>query len=170
MIELIIVIVIAGILAAVMLPRLERDPAREAAEQVAQHIRYAQHLAMVDDVYDAANPDWHENRWSIDLCSPQYLVSRANNTEVAIDPLSKDDINGSKTEAFDLDKRFGVTTSPLSGNCKITFDNLGRPYLSTSTTVSDTPTTTDTTVSLTANGKTYTLTVIKQTGYTVVNY
>lgn len=170
MIELIIVIVVAGILSAVMLPRLERDPAREAAEQVAQHIRYAQHLSMVNDVYDDTNPNWDENRWSINLCSPQYTVARTNNSQVAVDPLSLEDINGSKTDAFDLDKRFGVTVSPLSGNCKITFDNLGRPYLSTSSATTNTPTTLNTSVSITAEGKTYTITVTKQTGYTVVNY
>lgn len=169
MIELIIVIVVAGILAAVLLPRLERDPAREAAEQVAQHIRYAQHLAMVDDVYDAT-ANWYEKRWSIDLCDEKYSVKRANGSQTAVDPLSKKPMDGDQTKSFDLTQRFGVTTPPLSGNCKITFDNLGRPYYSTSAAVSDTPATVDATVSLTANGQTYTITVTRQTGYTVVNY
>ena len=41
MFELIIVIVVAGILAAVLIPRLERDNLRMAASQVIRHIQYA---------------------------------------------------------------------------------------------------------------------------------
>ena len=170
MIELVIVIVVTGILAAVMLPRLERDPAREAAEQVAKHIRYAQHLSMVDDVYDGT-ATWYQNRWSIDLCSPQYSVRRANDTETAIDPLSKEPIDGDQTDAFDIDKRFGITDAPITGNtdCTITFDNLGRPHLSDAGALTGAIAdlmTTDLAVTI----GTYTITVTKQTGYTVLNY
>ena len=176
MIELIIVIVVAGILAAVMLPRLERDAAREAAEQVAQHIRYTQHLAMVDDVYDGTS-DWYQDRWSINLCSTQYRISRANYTtdenDIAVDPLSKEPIDGSKTEAFDLDKRFGISTTPLTSDCIITFDNLGRAY-GTSILPTTLPTTTDimddVNITITDGSKSYKITVIGQTGYTFVNY
>ncbi|MBN2895607.1 MAG: type II secretion system protein [Campylobacterales bacterium] len=51
MIELVFVIVVIGILSAVLIPRMERDSLREAALQVASHIRYTQHLAIVDDKY-----------------------------------------------------------------------------------------------------------------------
>jgi len=51
MIELVFVIVVIGILSAVIVPRMQRDPLTEAAIQLASHIRYTQHLAMVDDKY-----------------------------------------------------------------------------------------------------------------------
>ena len=173
MIELIIVIVVAGILAAVMLPRLERDAAREAAEQVAKHIRYTQHLSMVNDVYDANDNNWFQNRWSINLCSPQYRVSRVNNSETAIDPMSKVVIDGATTNSFDLASRYGITTAPINAtNCMLTFDNLGRPYLSSGVPTSATASLmgSDINVSITDGTTTYQVTVTEQTGYTFVNY
>ena len=50
MLELILVIVILGFIAALGLPRLENDPLREAADQLVRHIRYTQQLAMNDNV------------------------------------------------------------------------------------------------------------------------
>lgn len=51
MLELIFVVVVAGILAATIVPRFNRDNLQEAADQVISHIRYTQHLAMVDDKF-----------------------------------------------------------------------------------------------------------------------
>ncbi len=65
MIELIIVMVVAGILAAVMIPRLERDNLRMAANQVVRHIQYTQHLAMNNDIYDHSDSQWYKDRWQI---------------------------------------------------------------------------------------------------------
>ena len=67
MIELIFVIVIVGILAAMIMPRLERNGAKEAAMQLLTHIRYAQHLAMQDDkfVYSKNEKLWFKMRWGI---------------------------------------------------------------------------------------------------------
>ena len=170
MIELIIVIVVVGILAAVMMPRLERDPAREAAEQVAKDIRYTQHLAMVDDVYDATGA-WFTKRWSIDLCSPQYSIRRGDDTATAVDPLSKEPMDGDQTDAFNLDKRFGISDAPISDsdNCTITFDNLGRPH-STDDGILDGVVDNLLTNDITVEIGTYTITVTKETGYTVLNY
>lgn len=125
--ELIIVMVVAGILAAVMIPRLERDNLREAANQVVRHIQYTQHLAMMNDVYDAGNTSWRQNRWMIDLCQEKYAVQRVNGTDTAIDPLTQLDMNGTVNTAYDLANK-GVSIGVSGTNCRITFDNLGRPY------------------------------------------
>jgi len=171
LIELIIVIVIAGILAAVMIPRLERDNLREATNQVVRHIQYTQHLAMVDDVYDASNTNWRQNRWSIDLCTTDYSIARSDNSTVALDVMTQRDINGTDNDL----SNHGVTaiTPSVANKCKLVFDNLGRPYViatgATTTTASDlAPTTTFT---LTASGRTSVITIVKETGYTsaVVN-
>ncbi|MGD9717776.1 MAG: type II secretion system protein, partial [Sulfurimonadaceae bacterium] len=45
MLELVFVIVVIGILAAVIIPRMDRDNASEAAIELQSQIRYAQHLA-----------------------------------------------------------------------------------------------------------------------------
>ena len=52
MLELVFVIVIIGILAAAIIPRMDRDSIYEASEQLLSHIRYTQHLAMTDNIYD----------------------------------------------------------------------------------------------------------------------
>ncbi len=65
MLELVFVIVIIGILSAVVIPRTGSNRLHEAAVQVVSHIRYTQHLAMVDDKFDASDSEWYKNRWQI---------------------------------------------------------------------------------------------------------
>ncbi|MDL0089263.1 pilus assembly FimT family protein [Campylobacter gastrosuis] len=52
MIELILVIVVIAILAVIAMPKQNRDPLREAADQIISHIRYTQHLAMQDSKFE----------------------------------------------------------------------------------------------------------------------
>ena len=69
MIELVFVFVIVGILAAIMIPKLNRNASREAANQILTHIRYTQHLAMQDDKYENfisnQSKPWFKLRWGI---------------------------------------------------------------------------------------------------------
>ena len=174
LIELIIVIVIAGILAAVMIPRLERDGLREAANQVVRHIQYTQHLAMVDDVYDASTANWYQNRWSINLCSTDYAVERWNESETATNTLTTRDINGTDNDLADLGIS-GVAVTPVVApvRCRIVFDSLGRPYATvdgpTFTAPFNTPlgglNTADMTVTLTTGTRSAVITITKETGF-----
>jgi len=72
MLELIFVIVIIGVLAAVIVPNTKRNPVQEAAIQIASHIRYTQHLAMTDDRYNSADSIWHKERWQLVFSSSLY--------------------------------------------------------------------------------------------------
>jgi len=65
MMELIFVLIVIGILVAVIMPEMKSNKLREAAIQVVSHIRYTQHLAMVDDKFDSSNPNWYKERWRI---------------------------------------------------------------------------------------------------------
>ena len=65
MLELVFVIVVIGILAAAIIPSTRTNPLQEAAVQVLSHIRYTQHLAMMDDKYNAADANWYKQRWQI---------------------------------------------------------------------------------------------------------
>lgn len=65
MLELIIVIVVIGILAAVIIPRTGSNKLAEASVQVVSDIRYTQHLAMVDDKYNSNIANWYRQRWQI---------------------------------------------------------------------------------------------------------
>ena len=65
MIELVFVIVVIGILAAVIIPSTRTNPLQEAAIQLLSHIRYTQHLAMVDDKFNATDANWYKQRWQM---------------------------------------------------------------------------------------------------------
>lgn len=106
MIELIFVIVVIGILAAVIMPRTGSNKLHEAATQVLSHIRYTQHLAVVDDKFDASDATWYREKWQIRFrrnsgASGYVVFSDSVNTEGgidngerAIDPLTKEGIDG----------------------------------------------------------------------------
>jgi prepilin-type N-terminal cleavage/methylation domain-containing protein len=65
MMELVFVIVVVGILSAMIAPNFQRNTLREAADQLISHIRYTQHLAMMDDKYDENNAIWYKERWQL---------------------------------------------------------------------------------------------------------
>jgi len=186
MMELIIVIIIAGILAAVLVPRLEKDNIRDAANQVVRHIQYAQHLAMVDDVYDAANPNWENAYWHISFRTNVkrcYIVGSDRDTvgavaqnESAMDPLTKQylysdtlctDNPDNNTELF-LNEKYGITNVALSNSCgttnqMIAFDNYGRPLQTRSLA---TPITAPCTITLSDGTRSAVITISPETGYT----
>lgn len=155
--ELVFIIVIIGILATVIIPKTETDSLQQAATQVISDIRYTQHLAMVDDKYDANNSEWFKGKW-------QFLFGESNNTnklyaytifsdkstysgnpdpkEMATNPLDKskllsggfsgtlnwEDAKASKT--LNIGYSYGITNVRQSG-CgakRISFDYLGRPF------------------------------------------
>ncbi len=65
MLELIFVLVVIGILAAIISPEMRSNKIREAAIQLVSHIRYTQHLAMIDDKFDSSDSDWYRDRWQL---------------------------------------------------------------------------------------------------------
>ena len=65
MVELIMVIIIIGILASVVIPRISSNKLRESALQIVSHIRYTQHLAMIDDKFNLLDDHWYRKRWQI---------------------------------------------------------------------------------------------------------
>lgn len=65
MLELVFVIVVVGILSYFVSTGFQRNPLREAADQVVSHIRYTQHLAMMDDKFSATDSNWFLGRWQI---------------------------------------------------------------------------------------------------------
>ena len=163
MLELVFVIVVMGILAAAIIPSTRTNPLQEAAIQVLSHIRYTQHLAMVDDKYDASKPDWYRARWQIyfkhddgdvvySIYSNKGLDDMSTSTnptagEIAKDPMSSKDLTGDSMysttmiKSMNLSKHYGVSISDMdtfmSGGCsqkrRLFFDHLGRPLLKSNT-------------------------------------
>uniref|UniRef100_UPI003F6316F5 pilus assembly FimT family protein n=1 Tax=Thiomicrolovo subterrani TaxID=3131934 RepID=UPI003F6316F5 len=152
MIELVFVIVVAGILAAVFIPRMERDNIAEAAYQVARHIRLTQHHAMVEDRFNdaPAGVDWRETNWRITFVNGtsgecyQIHADRDGNggtpasSEMAVDPMTKKGLfggsscNGTNDDVL-LWKSFGINAVTVCGVAtssagikNLAFDHLGR--------------------------------------------
>ena len=158
LLELVFVIVIIGILAALAIPNLNRHPLQESAEQVASHIRYTQHLAMMNDVYDPTATKWYYARPQISFRSCNnggnyyYIGSDADlntghiaESESAKDPLTGKNLYWLNTQcdptAYSnrepkllLQETYGISSVTSSCGSTISFDNFGRPYSSFSTT------------------------------------
>lgn len=187
MLELVFVIVVIGILAAAILPRMDRDVLYEASEKLQAHIKYAQHLAMTDNVYDDSEQNWFYERWKIDLSNPsQYAISKGDSggsffgtNTIAEDPLTRQPMNGAVNDEYDLDSKFNVTFASTDGTTAdgvLSFDHLGRPHYIASgggepaSAVADVMTN-DLQITLTdANGDTATITVTAETGYTSISF
>ena len=147
MLELVFVIVIIGILAAVIIPRIERQPLREAAIQLVSDLRYTQHLAMVDDRYDITDVNWSRDRWVLIFENTPFTNNQESYTilsgnKIATNPqdtsklLTGGSVSGIMynssvaTPELNLGMKYGITNIGFAGcgvNGSIYFDHLGRP-------------------------------------------
>lgn len=193
MLELVFVIVVIGILAAAIIPRMDRDTIYEMSEQVLSHIRYTQHLAMTDNVYDDTQSNWYQARWHLDFvngsCGVFYRVGSDSdlssgtgdfsNTEAARDPLTKTLIYNNTTPCADHDGWYNdvllgekyniVSMSSTCGTQRIVFDHIGRPYTGLGGVTSKMNN--DCNYTFTdGNGNQAIITVTAETGYAYITY
>lgn len=131
MIELIMIIVVVGILAVAVIPRVDRDTLVEATNQVASHVRYTQHLAMMDNKYNPRDSNWYRNRWKITFNNNSYSITSGNINARNPQAPSKD-LNPTGSPELNLNKKYGITsiisTCGNNGQTEIIFDEIGRPY------------------------------------------
>jgi len=146
LLELLFVIVVIGIIAVLAMPSLNSNPLQKAAEQVANHIRYTQHLAMVDDKFDSNDSRWYIENWQMqfklapnggvyyEIFSDTDHNGNSDNNESALDPLTKQPLDANN-DITDITKKFAISTVSFSASCRgngtgkeIAFDSLGRPY------------------------------------------
>ncbi|MBP1679960.1 MAG: N-terminal methylation [Proteobacteria bacterium] len=198
MLELVFVIVIVGILSYFVSSSFQRNPLREAADQVVSHIRYTQHLAMMDDKFDPNDATWYEKRWQIrfphttilgevihyyEVFRDENKQGNSNLNEEAVDPLTGKTIGDGVTAVaaipddslVNLTKKYGITA--VNGTCviggayrTIAFDNIGRPYLDVYTgPYSNILLANDCNITLVNPDGNVTITVTKETGYTYIS-
>lgn len=123
------------------MPNFNRNLLQEAAEQVAGHIRYTQHLAMNDDKFNENNATWWRARWqihfeddNIDAGEKIYVIYNnkdydvnEDDDEMARDPLSGKLMRGANNDLMAdpskytgelmISKKYGITNVIFSNNC-----------------------------------------------------
>jgi len=136
--ELIFVLIVIGILTAIILPSTKRNPLQEAAIQLQSHIRYTQHLALLDDKFDANDANWKFGRWQMvfttnasGFSNNQYAYTifsdsgsyggDASSSEVAINP---ENVNQIMTGGY-ASGTMDITSPTFKGMKKL---NLGLSY------------------------------------------
>jgi len=145
MLELVIVIVVLGIIAALAIPRLDRDLKQEAADNILSAIRYTQHLALASNKQKFDNSKWQQRYWHIyfGTCEGKkfYAIGTDDNmessdnarvdfTESALDPANgkhiwaKDGASCSGTHNIHdispnifIEKKYGLNSIDTSGGC-----------------------------------------------------
>lgn len=170
MLELVFVIVVIGILSAAIIPRMDRDNLYEASEQLLTHIRYTQHLAMSDNIYEESDANWFKDRWNITISDDDHNYSIIGAGTPALDPLSRAAMNG--TDAYDLEKKYSIqidVQGQVGGSFTLGFDHLGRPHSGVTGSVSDIMRA-ELNITLSGNGESALLTVTPETGYTQITY
>ena len=156
MLELVFVIVVLGILAALALPRMDRDLRQEAADNILSAIRYTQHLALNDDKTNPFVNNWQKALWQIRFTqsgntfsytigsNSDYTGTNIDKAESAIDPINgkyifnqnpTSPVNDESPNIF-ITKKYGINNVTFNG-CRgtqtttanhIAFDHLGRPH------------------------------------------
>ncbi len=145
MLELIFVIVIVGILSFVAASSFQRDTLREAADQLVSHIRYTQHLAMMDDKFNPSDLKWFRHRWQIVFGSSAYtgnktaytifsdsaasVTGQADISEMAKNPLDNTKLlsggysgtlyttDSRATKEMNIGEKYGIVSYTLTGGC-----------------------------------------------------
>ncbi len=153
MIELVMVIVVLGILAALAMPRLDRDLRQEAADTILSNIRYTQHLALTDNKHMFNNAKWQQRFWRIvfSTCTGNdryFMVGTDDDmedstnaffdqSEAALDPRTGKPLfwtngqdcsnggNGDVSEEVFISKKYGITAVVSSGSCSNTANSMG---------------------------------------------
>jgi prepilin-type N-terminal cleavage/methylation domain-containing protein len=152
LVELIVVMAVLGILAAVLVPRSGNDAIilSTQAEQFAADIRYLQSLAMTQGLSGVAS-----RRYRINYTATSYNFTDVSGVAVA----HPSGTTGSIAFAG------GVSISPYPAatlpNNVVSFDALGRPYTDASAT---TPLASTATLSLARSGSTRVVQIFPETG------
>jgi prepilin-type N-terminal cleavage/methylation domain-containing protein len=190
LIELIFVIAILGIISAVFLPRFNDSKIQEAADQVLSHIRYTQHLALVDNKFDVNDSTWYKKRWQIrfaqsasngvcyEIFSDLDKNGSADLNEAAVNPADNKAltytggcVKGTKTSPAVLLDRYAINTVSVCGGAAgntIYFDEMGRLYLGTPTSATNSvqnirPLPCD--INFTGNSGSFTIRIEAETGF-----
>ncbi|WP_041960013.1 pilus assembly FimT family protein [Sulfurospirillum arsenophilum] len=127
MLELVFVIMIVGILSYFVSSSFQRNPLREAADQVVSHIRYTQHLAMQDDTFASNDSAWYRKRWQVRFSTAGGVQSYAIMSDINSDGNPNASVGGIIEVAKDplnpIQYLIGTPTTSFFNNTKPEFMN-----------------------------------------------
>lgn len=127
MIELVFVIVVVGILSYFVSAGFQRNTLREAADQLVTHIRYTQHLAMMDDKFSPNDPTWYQTRWQIRFSTAGGVQSYAIMSDINSDGNPNASVGGiievAKDPVNPIQYLIGTPTTSFFNNTKPEFMN-----------------------------------------------
>lgn len=147
MLELVFVIVVLGIIAALAMPRLDRDLKQEAADSILSDIRYTQHLALMDHKHSFKDADWQKSFWRIGFenCSGstglyEYIGTDINyaggigDDEAALDPANgkkmiwsgavcSDGGDSNTSDRIFITHKYGIVSFTASNGCNTSTNN-----------------------------------------------
>jgi prepilin-type N-terminal cleavage/methylation domain-containing protein len=130
LLELIFVVIIIGIIMSIIVSNPKDTKLREAGIQLISHIRYTQHLAMIDDKFNVNDAlifekaKWYKARWQIIFTNgvstansaglPGYTIfsdyigkrsGRPDRDEIALDSLSQQVMTSGVTRSVKLNSK-----------------------------------------------------------------
>lgn len=83
MLELVFVIVLIGIISVLAIPKTDDSNLRQAADQLVSHIRYTQHLALMDNKFNPNEEEWYKRRWQIRFYQNITHSSKCTNDDMS---------------------------------------------------------------------------------------
>lgn len=154
MLELTFVIVVLGILAALAIPRLDRDLRQSAIDTILSSLRYTQHLALLDNRHKFNKAKWQKSFWTMRFQANGDFFTVSSNIDydanVDKNESTNDPRNGKRLYSNDaiidsdespeifLNKKFGIdtvdftdcqtTANGVNTSSHIAFDYKGRPH------------------------------------------
>ena len=158
LLELVFVVVVLGILAAIAIPRLDTEKTQEGVDHIISYLRLTQQMALSDHKHQWNNSNWQRQFWQfqIESCAGGSGFAMTvgsdtggdgdfNSSEALVDPHENKPLHFVNTNPCNKisDKSvsrnvyitylFGITGVDFTGGCdnrrRIGFDRLGRPHV-----------------------------------------
>ncbi len=105
LIEIVLTVTIIGIISSFLIPKFTDDSLKKAALQVIYHLRYTQHLALIENRFNTDDKYWFKTRWQLyfsycrgnsDQCGYTIFSDKLNDhrgnpdpSEIAVNPLNR---------------------------------------------------------------------------------
>jgi prepilin-type N-terminal cleavage/methylation domain-containing protein len=155
MLELVFVIVVLGIIAAMAIPRMEHDTRQQASEHILSAFQTTRYMALIDNRTNPDDSNWQRELWNIRFLADGnggffYTISSNANQDDTVDKnetaldatngkymynqFNTNTIDSDESKSIFIGQNYGINSVVFAGGCAnsdyIAFDYLGRPFAS----------------------------------------